>query len=99
MQNMLDYVPELKKMAGDLSKHVNITCLIKKLVIQKQLLEISPLEQDIAIKDSQAQQFKEVEMLCKEHRTSNMERLRLVSLFALRYEKSTEQIKKLKKLL
>ncbi len=63
------------------------------------LLEVSPIEQEITIKSDFKDHFARIEEMCKDPRVSNMERLRLTALFALRYEKQKPHIAKLKQYL
>ena len=52
MQKALDEVPALKKMSGNVQKHVTLSCEISKLIEERTLLEISKIEQQIACNKS-----------------------------------------------
>lgn len=44
MQKAVDNIPELKKISGNLSKHVTLSCEITKLIEERSLMTISKAE-------------------------------------------------------
>lgn len=54
MQKAVDKIPEIRKLSGNLSKHVTLSCEISRLVEERQLLKVSKIEQEIAINDSKS---------------------------------------------
>lgn len=50
MQKALDNLPELKKLSGNLQKHVSISSEISKLVDERKLMDVSRVEQELATK-------------------------------------------------
>uniref|UniRef100_A0A0G4GLA5 Vacuolar protein sorting-associated protein 45 n=1 Tax=Chromera velia CCMP2878 TaxID=1169474 RepID=A0A0G4GLA5_9ALVE len=87
MQRFVDSYPEFRKMSGNVSKHVAVVHELHRLVQMHHLLEVSSLEQDIACSDKRSEHLRSVlDMIRSSECPSNMERLRLVMLFALRYE-------------
>lgn len=52
MQRAVDKIPEIRKMSGNLSKHVTLSCEISKLVAERQLLRVSKVEQDVACNEA-----------------------------------------------
>ena len=47
MKNFVENYPQFKKMSGTVSKHVTLVSELSRLVAQKNLLEISELEQEL----------------------------------------------------
>lgn len=58
MQKVLDSIPELRQKGGNVSKHVTLTCELSKLVEERDLMEISKIEQEIACKDNKNEHFR-----------------------------------------
>ena len=58
MQKVLESIPELRQKSGNVSKHVTLTCELSKLVEERDLMEISKIEQELACKESKNEQFK-----------------------------------------
>ena len=50
MQKALDSLPELKKLSGNLQKHVTISSEISRLVDERKLMDVSRVEQELATK-------------------------------------------------
>jgi len=95
MQAVLDSMPELKRKSVNISKHVTLTGEISKLVGERQLMDVSRLEQEIAAKESKAEHFKALmELLSQNY--DKFDKLRLVLLFSLRYEHDTQSVYMLK---
>jgi len=97
MQQFVDQYPEFRKLSGNVSKHVAVVHELSRLVETNGLLEASQLEQEIACSDNRQEHYKSVCDMLRGDRITNMERLRLVLLYALRYEgdNSIAQLKKL----
>ncbi|KAI5730477.1 hypothetical protein M8J76_014065 [Diaphorina citri] len=78
MKAFVENYPQFKKMSGTVSKHVALVSELSNIVEQRNLLEISELEQELA---------------CQEQHTVHLSKLRklltsvrLVMLYAIRYE-------------
>jgi len=95
MQAILDSMPELKRKSANISKHVTLTGEISKLVTERALMEISKLEQEISAKDNKSDHFKQV-MRILGQTYDKFDKLRLVLLFALKYETDSASIFMLK---
>merc|ERR1719160_719219 len=95
MQRFVDEYPEFRKLSGNVSKHVAVVHELSRLVECGNLLEVSQLEQDIACSESRKAHFNEVTSLLRSDRIRHFDRLRLVLLYALRYEhdSSLQQIR------
>lgn len=51
-------MPELKKLSGNLSKHVTLSCELSKIVEERQLMAVSRAEQEIASNDDRKEATK-----------------------------------------
>ena len=58
LQAFVDNYPQFKKMSGTVSKHVTVVGELSRLVSERQLMEVSELEQELACQNdhSNAQQ-------------------------------------------
>ncbi|KAL0724289.1 hypothetical protein Bca4012_038888 [Brassica carinata] len=87
MARFVDNYPEYKKMQGNVSKHVTLVTEMSKLVEARKLMLVSQTEQDLACNGGQGAAYEAVTDLLNNESVSDMDRLRLVMLYALRYEK------------
>jgi len=95
MQQFVDQYPEFRKLSGNVSKHVAVVHELSRLVEANQLLDASHLEQEIACTDNRQEHFKSVMDMIKGDKVTPFQRLRLVLLYALKYE-GDQSIPKLK---
>jgi vacuolar protein sorting-associated protein 45 len=58
MQRVLDHYPEYKKHSANVYKHVDLLTLLNHTVDERKLLEISRLEQSLAVTDAKDEHFK-----------------------------------------
>ncbi len=87
MQKFVDNYPEMKKMSNNVSKHVTIMGELAKHVEERLLMKVSELEQEMACTNDHALHSKALmELLTNPRFTSNKDALRLVMVYALRYE-------------
>eukprot|EP01068_Selenidium_serpulae_P005026 Selendium_serpulae@DN3838_c0_g1_i4.p1 len=92
MQRFMSEYPEFKRLSGNVSLHVAVVHELSRIVRQNGLFEASSLEQELACAAAAiggAQKQEHLRLVFERLRSSNcanMERLRLVLLFALRYE-------------
>lgn len=95
MQKFVDQYPEFRKMTGNVSKHVTVVHELSRLVEANGLFHASQLEQELACSENRQEHFKSLQDMVRGDKITNMERLRLVLLYALRYEHdtSTRQLK------
>ncbi|RVW32569.1 Vacuolar protein sorting-associated protein 45-like [Vitis vinifera] len=89
MAKFVDNYPEYKKMHGNVSKHVTMVTEMSKIVEERKLMLVSQTEQDLACNGGQVAAFEAVTNLLNDERVSDVDRLRLVMLYALRYEKES----------
>lgn len=98
MQKFMEEFPEFKKYSGNVTKHVNIMGEVSKKVNLKKLFQVSEVEQDIAIKSAKSDHTKNVEEILEDPDVDTLEKVRLVIIYALRYE-GDKNIKRFKDLL
>merc|ERR1719434_673437 len=86
MQRFVDEYPEFRRMSGNVSKHVAVVHELSRIIEETSLLQASQLEQELACTENRQEHFRAVMDMLKGQEITNMERLRLVLLFSLRYE-------------
>lgn len=89
MAKFVDNYPEYRKMHGNVSKHVTLVTEMSKIVEERKLMVVSQTEQDLACNGGQGAAFEAVTNLLNDESVSDIDRLRLVMLYALRYEKES----------
>ncbi|GLT46523.1 hypothetical protein SLA2020_202690 [Shorea laevis] len=89
MAKFVDNYPEYRKMQGNVSKHVTLVTEMSKIVEERKLMLVSETEQELACNGGQAAAFEAVTNLLNNESISDIDRLRLVMLYALRYEKES----------
>lgn len=89
MAKFVDNYPEYRKMQGNVSKHVTLVTEMSKIVEERKLMLVSQTEQELACNGSQVAAFEAVTNLLNNESISDIDRLRLVMLYALRYEKES----------
>lgn len=86
MQRFVDQYPEFRKMTGNVSKHVTVVHELSRIVADNGLFHASQLEQDMACAENRQEHLKSLLEMLQGDQITNYERLRLVLLYALRYE-------------
>ncbi|KAM3683591.1 hypothetical protein ACJW31_12G159800 [Castanea mollissima] len=89
MAKFVDKYPEYRKMHGNVSKHVTLVTEMSKIVEEGKLMLVSETEQELACNGGQVAAFEAVTNLLNNESVSDIDRLRLVMLYALRYEKES----------
>lgn len=89
MAKFVDNYPEYRKMHGNVSKHVTLVTEMSKIVEERKLMLVSQTEQELACNGGQVAAFEAVTNLLNNENVSDIDRLRLVMLYALRYEKES----------
>ncbi|KAL4596920.1 hypothetical protein ACB092_12G198800 [Castanea dentata] len=89
MAKFVDKYPEYRKMHGNVSKHVTLVTEMSKIVEERKLMLVSETEQELACNGGQVAAFEAVTNLLNNESVSDIDRLRLVMLYALRYEKES----------
>lgn len=92
MKKFMEEYPEFRRLAGNVSKHVALVSELSRRVDKEGLLEAGELEQSLAVADNHNADLKTLQVLLQPSDTSKIsdeERIRLLILYALRYEKSS----------
>ncbi|PQE30802.1 vacuolar sorting-associated 45 protein [Rutstroemia sp. NJR-2017a WRK4] len=87
MKRFIEEYPEFRKLSGNVSKHVTLVGELSRMVGAENLLEVSEVEQSLACNDSHATDLKNVQRLIQSPTVTADNKLRLVALYSLRYEK------------
>ncbi|KAF9483372.1 Sec1-like protein [Pholiota conissans] len=85
MKRFVEEYPEFRKLGGNVSKHVALVGELSRIVGRDKLLEVGEVEQGLAT--SASADFKSVQAVIADTGVPPWSKLRLVMLFALRYQK------------
>eukprot|EP01111_Echinosteliopsis_oligospora_P010014 TRINITY_DN3037_c0_g1_i1.p1 TRINITY_DN3037_c0_g1~~TRINITY_DN3037_c0_g1_i1.p1 ORF type:complete len:564 (-),score=165.66 TRINITY_DN3037_c0_g1_i1:98-1789(-) len=86
MKDFVDRFPEFRKMAGNVSKHVAVITEMSRMMDDRSLMNISELEQELACTHAPAEAFSKVTAAIDDPKLSSYDKLKLVLLYAIRYE-------------
>ncbi|XP_022216016.2 vacuolar protein sorting-associated protein 45 [Drosophila obscura] len=87
MKNFIESYPQFKKMSGTVQKHLCVIGELSGLSNKRNLFELSELEQEIACKAEHSAQLQRIKKLIADERVTIEDALKLVALYALRYER------------
>ncbi|UYV72688.1 VPS45 [Cordylochernes scorpioides] len=87
MKAFVENYPQFKRMSGTVSKHVTVVGELSRLVGAHKLLEVSETEQELACQSDHSDSLKKVRKLLSDPNIRDLDALRLVMLYCLRYEK------------
>lgn len=87
MKRFVEEYPEFRKLGGNVSKHVAIVGELSRLVERDRLLALGEVEQGLASSGSGAD-LKSVQALISDVNIPPFSKLKLVCLYALRYQKT-----------
>ncbi|KAI4868915.1 Sec1-like protein [Hypoxylon rubiginosum] len=87
MKRFIEEYPEFRKLSGNVSKHVTLVSELSRRVAAENLLEVSEVEQSLACNDNHAADLKNVQKLIQSPSVTAENKVGLVALYALRYEK------------
>ncbi|SAL95277.1 hypothetical protein [Absidia glauca] len=87
MKRFVEEYPEFRKLSGNVSKHVALVSELSRRVAQDRLLELSELEQNLACNENHNSDLKNIRQMIEDHAISDPSKIRLVLLYALRYER------------
>jgi vacuolar protein sorting-associated protein 45 len=99
MQRFVDNYPQFRQLSGNVSKHVAIMTELSRVVDSRDLMGVSELEQEIVCGASHSTALERILKLLDSPRLSDEDRLRLVCLYALRYENTSNELNTLKGIL
>ncbi|KAJ3901024.1 Sec1 family-domain-containing protein [Lentinula edodes] len=86
MKRFIEDYPEFRKLSGNVSKHVALVGELSRLVSKHKLLEVGEVEQGLAT--SSGADYKDVQNVVKDSAITSIHKLRIVILYALRYQKT-----------
>ncbi|KAG6857135.1 hypothetical protein H0H87_008705 [Tephrocybe sp. NHM501043] len=86
MKKFVEDYPEFRKLGGNVSKHVALVGELSRIVGRDKLLEIGEVEQGLAT--SAGADFRSVQAIVSEVGVAPWHKLRIVILYALRYQKT-----------
>ncbi|XP_078124100.1 vacuolar protein sorting-associated protein 45 [Sander vitreus] len=92
MKAFVDNYPQFKKMSGTVSKHVTVVGELSRLVSERQLMEVSEVEQELSCQNDHSNAQQSVRRLLQNPRLSELDAVRLVMLYALRYERHSSSV-------
>ena len=87
MQRFVESFPEFRQQSGNVSKHVALMSELSRIIGEDALMAVSQVEQEIACGTDRTYAYNAVIEQLSDHKVKPAECLRLVLLFALRYEK------------
>ena len=100
MQNFVERYPQFKALSNNVSKHVAVVGELSRLVSEHNMMDQSQLEQELACDDDHTAQLRTLKTLLEDPNLAGIDALRLVMLYALRYEdRSGNQTEALKRTL
>mmetsp|Transcript_11778 Transcript_11778/g.24712 ORF Transcript_11778/g.24712 Transcript_11778/m.24712 type:complete len:580 (-) Transcript_11778:137-1876(-) len=86
MQKFVENYPEFRSKSGHVSKHVTVLSELNRIIDRRRLMTVSAHEQELACSSSLTTHAAETLALLEDHLVEADEKLRLVLLFALRYQ-------------
>mmetsp|Transcript_33298 Transcript_33298/g.58414 ORF Transcript_33298/g.58414 Transcript_33298/m.58414 type:complete len:247 (-) Transcript_33298:34-774(-) len=86
MKRFIEIYPEFSRLAGNVSKHVTLSSELDLTIKERLLLNVSEIEQELACNENRNEQFRQVLEIIRDPRYQNIDKLKLATLFALRYE-------------
>ncbi|XP_061123214.1 vacuolar protein sorting-associated protein 45 isoform X1 [Syngnathus typhle] len=92
MKAFVDNYPQFKKMSGTVSKHVTVVGELSRLVAERRLMEVSEVEQELACQNDHNGAQQNVRRLLRDSRVTELDAVRLVALYALRYERHAASV-------
>jgi len=95
MARFVESYPEFRAKSGNVSKHVALMSELSAVISQRHLMAASQVEQEVVCGTDRAGAFAQVRDSLQNPQLLEEERLKLVLLFALRYESEIGQIQDL----
>ncbi|CAI5501688.1 unnamed protein product [Closterium sp. Naga37s-1] len=89
MAAVLESYPEYRRQAGNVAKHVAIMTELQRVVGSRKLMAVSEVEQELACTSGQTATFEAVAAKLASQDIAEVDKLRLVMLYALRYEEDS----------
>ena len=92
LKGLLENYPAFRKASGTVEMHVAIVSELSRIVKERSLLEISEVEQELVCQNAHSTSFTRIRSLVSDPRINFDDALRLVILYALRYELDHREI-------
>ncbi|CAH8483919.1 unnamed protein product [Dicrocoelium dendriticum] len=92
LKKFLEHYPAFRKASGTVETHVTIVSELSRLVKEHALLEVSEAEQELVCHDNHASSLAQIKGLLTDPRLPLSDAVRLVLLYALRYESQRKEI-------
>ena len=86
MKAFIKEYPEFSRLSGTVTRHVALMAELSRLVEKNTLLDMSELQQDIAVNQDHSKHLKRITEFINNTKTDKIHMLHLVMLYALRYE-------------
>lgn len=99
LKKFLEHYPSFRKASGTVETHVTIVSELSRLVKEHALLELSEAEQELVCHENHSASLSQIRGLIHDPRVRLSDAVRLVLLYALRYENQKNELKNLIKLL
>ena len=88
MKRFVEDYPEFRKLSGNVSKHVALVGELSRRVSTESLLDVSELEQSLVCNDNHTTDLRTLQNLIQAPSVTAENKIRLVILYAIRYEKN-----------
>ncbi|KAJ3412362.1 vacuolar protein sorting-associated protein 45 [Chytridiales sp. JEL 0842] len=89
MKKFMEDYPEFRKLSGNVTKHVTLVGELSRRVDRDGLLEAGELEQSLAVSENHNNDLKSLQKVIGASNIPEDMKIRLVILYALRYEKTS----------
>ncbi|XP_054160792.1 vacuolar protein sorting-associated protein 45-like [Oppia nitens] len=99
MKSFIETYPQFKKMSGTVTKHVTLIDELFRLVSLHNIFEVSEAEQELVCQSDRSESLKKVKRLISSEKIRDLDAMRLAMLFAIRFEKNSEDIQEITHLL
>jgi len=86
MKQFMENFPEFNRLKGNVAKHVTLLGDLLDVVNGRNMLDVSELEQELAVKDDHESAKTKVYNLLRDRKVTPMNKVKLVILYSLRYE-------------
>lgn len=86
MKAFIKEYPEFSRLSGTVTRHVALMAELSRLVEKQALLEVSELQQDMAVNQDHGRHLKRITEMINNNKSDKAHLMHLVMLYALRYE-------------
>lgn len=86
MKNFVEAYPQFRKLSGNVAKHVTVVGELSSMVGKYCLLDVSEIEQEIASQNDHSSHLQGIKKLLHNSHVRDSDAMKLVMLYALRYQ-------------